>query len=37
MTSDDNEEEMVKILGQPNMQYVPLIYQLIVCEDTYFN
>lgn len=38
--SDINEEveaEIESILGDKKVKYVHLIYQLIVCEDSYYN
>ena len=36
-TESDNNSELVKILGKNNIKFVPLIYQLIVCEDNYYG
>jgi hypothetical protein len=35
--NEDVEEEIQDILGKEKMKFFTLIYQLIVCEDTYYN
>lgn len=35
--NDDIEAEIESILGPKKMKFVGLIYQLIVCEDSYYN
>ena len=35
--NDEIESEIESILGSKKMKYYGLIYQLIVCEDTYYN
>lgn len=35
--NDDIEAEIEGIVGPKKRQFMPLIYQLIVCEDTYYN
>jgi hypothetical protein len=35
--NDDVDAEIEGILGPKKVQFTPLIYQLIVCEDTYYN
>ena len=35
--NEDVEDEIEGILGEHKMKFCPLIYQLIVCEDTYYN
>jgi NIMA (never in mitosis gene a)-related kinase len=33
---EDGNSELIKALGK-NMKFVPLIYQMIVCEDSYYG
>ena len=35
--NEDIETEIESILGKKKMKFYPLIYHLIVCEDTYYN
>lgn len=38
MNDDEcSNNELVQLLGQGNLRFVPLIYQLIVCEDSYYG
>jgi NIMA (never in mitosis gene a)-related kinase len=34
---DDGNTELAKALGKHNMKFIPLIYQMIVCEDSYYG
>ena len=34
---EDDTEQLKVILGADNVKFIPLIYQLIVYEDNYFN
>ena len=34
---EETNNELVKVLGKTNMKYIPLIYQMIVCEDSYYG
>ena len=34
--AEDEESELKKKMGE-KLKYVPLIYQLIVCEDSFYN
>jgi len=35
--SDVGNTELVKVLGKNHVKFIPLIYQLIVCEDSYYG
>jgi NIMA (never in mitosis gene a)-related kinase 1/4/5 len=35
--NEDIETEIESILGKKKMKFYPLIYHLIVCEDSYYN
>ena len=34
---DEENEQLHNILGERNIKFIPLIYQLIVCEDSYYT
>lgn len=34
---DENNKELYKILGKSHIKFVPMIYQMIVCEDSYYT
>ena len=36
-TEDDHNEDIQKILGPSKSKFLPLIYQMIVCEDEYYG
>ena len=37
ISGDEGNSELAKVLGKINMRFVPLIYQMIVCEDSYYG
>ena len=34
---EDNNEVLQRMLGASKMKYVPLVYQVVVCEEKYYN
>jgi NIMA (never in mitosis gene a)-related kinase len=34
---DDNNEQLRSLLGPANMRFVPLLIQLLVCEDSFYS
>jgi len=36
-SGEDANNELIRVLGKTNMKFIPLIYQMIVCEDSYYG
>lgn len=34
---DKNSNDLVQLVGTKNMKFIPLIFHLIVCEDSYYG